>query len=161
MSTIENRTFDEIAIGQSASLSRLLTRRDIELFAVVSGDVNPSHVDPEFAKDDMFHKLVAHGMWSGALISTLLGTELPGPGTVYVSQSLHFHRPVGVGDMVTATITASAKNAAKHHVTFDCTVVNQENHVVVSGTADVIAPVKKVKRPRVPLPNVTLSPPRA
>ena len=70
---IENRTFDEIKVGDSASLTRTLTKRDIELFAVMSGDINPAHMDEEFAKSDMFHKVIAHGMWGGALISTVLG----------------------------------------------------------------------------------------
>jgi hypothetical protein len=72
---IENRTFDELKIGESATLVHTLTNKDIQLFAAMSGDVNPSHVDPAFAKDDMFHKVIAHGMWGGALISTVLGTE--------------------------------------------------------------------------------------
>ena len=77
---IENRTFSELRVGDSASLSRTLTYQDIELFAIMSGDVNPAHVDKEFADSDMFHKIIAHGMWGGALISTVLGTQLPGPG---------------------------------------------------------------------------------
>src|SRR6516164_2797272 len=89
---IENRTFDELKVGDTASISRTLTQKDIELFAIMSGDVNPAHVDEEFAKSDMFQKIIAHGMWGGALISTVLGTELPGPGTIYVSQSLNFQR---------------------------------------------------------------------
>ena len=93
MERIENRTFDEIELGDTASLVRTLTHKDIELFAIMSGDINPTHVDDAFAKSDMFHKVVAHGMWSGALISTVLGTQLPGPGTIYVDQSLHFRRP--------------------------------------------------------------------
>ena len=80
MERIENRTFDELKIGDSASLVHTLTYKDIQFFAAMSGDVNPAHVDPAFAKDDMFHKIIAHGMWGGALFSTVLGTELPGPG---------------------------------------------------------------------------------
>jgi phosphate butyryltransferase len=86
---IENRTFDEIAIGDTASLSRTLTQRDIQLFALVSGDVNPAHLDPEFAQGDMFHHVIAHGMWGRADFA-VLGTELPGPGTIYLEQSLRF-----------------------------------------------------------------------
>lgn len=85
MDTIENRTFDELRVGDSASLTRTLTRKDIQLFAVMSGDVNPAHLDDEYARSDMFHKVIAHGMWSGALISTVLGTQLPGPGTIYLA----------------------------------------------------------------------------
>jgi hypothetical protein len=80
MDRIENRTFDELKIGDTASLVHTLTFKDVEIFAAMSGDVNPAHVDPAFAKDDMFHKIVAHGMWGGALFSTVLGTELPGAG---------------------------------------------------------------------------------
>ncbi len=84
MDLIENRTFDEIELGESASLVRTLSREDIALFAIMSGDVNPAHVDEEYAKSDLFHKIIAHGMWGASLISTLLGTKLPGPGTMYL-----------------------------------------------------------------------------
>lgn len=153
---IENRTLDEIKIGDSASLSRTLTRRDIELFAVMSGDVNPAHVDPEFAKSDIFHKIIAHGMWGGALISTVLGTELPGPGTIYLDQTLRFLGPIGLGDTVTVTVTAREKDVKRKRVTFDCTCVNQDGKTVIDGTALVLAPVKKIKRPRVELPEVRI-----
>ena len=76
-STIENRTFDEIAIGDSASTVRTLTEEDIELFAIVSGDVNPAHLDPTYAETDLFHRIIALGMWGGGLISAVLGTQLP------------------------------------------------------------------------------------
>jgi len=153
---IENRTFDEITFGDSASLTRKLIRRDIELFAVMSGDVNPAHVDPEFAKSDMFHKVIAHGMWGGALISTVLGTELPGPGTIYLDQSLRFLDPIGLGDTVTVTVTARDKDEKRHRITFDCKCANQDGKIVIDGTALVIAPTEKIKRPRVTLPEVKI-----
>ena len=96
---IENKTFDEIKVGDTAHLTRTLKPQDIDLFAVMSGDVNPAHVDEEYAKSDMFHEIIAHGMWGGALISAVLGTELPGPGTIYLNQSLSFRGPVGLGDL--------------------------------------------------------------
>lgn len=105
MTCVDNRTFGEIAIGDSASLSRTLSWTDIELFAAMSGDVNPAHMDEEFARSDMFHKIVAHGMWGGAFISTVLGTELAGPGTIYLGQTLRFRRPIGLGDTVCLTIS--------------------------------------------------------
>lgn len=151
---IENLTFDEIEIGSSASLSRTLSHKDIELFAIVSGDVNPAHVDAEFAKTDMFHKIIAHGMWGGALISTLLGTELPGPGTIYLDQTLKFLAPVGLGDTVTVIVKVIEKLAVKHHVILECTVTNQRGEAVISGRAEVIAPKEKISRPRVILPEV-------
>jgi len=153
---IENRTFDEIAVGDSASLTRKLTRRDIELFAVMSGDANPAHVDTKFAKSDMFHKVIAHGMWGGALISTVLGTELPGPGTIYLDQTLKFLAPVGLGDTVTVTVTARKKDEKRHRITFDCKCVNQDGKIVIDGTALVIAPTEKIKRPRVELPEIKI-----
>src|ERR1022692_1136123 len=151
MESIENKTFVEIKLGDTASLVRTLTHQDIELFAVMSGDVNPTHLDEAFAKSDMFHKVVAHGMWSGALISTLLGTQLPGPGTVYVDQSLHFKGAIGLGDTITVTVKVRNKVEQTHQVIFDCLAVNQNGEEVVTGTADVIAPTEKISRSRVVL----------
>lgn len=153
---IENRTFDEIKIGESASLVRTLSRKDIELFAVMSGDVNPAHVDEEYARSDMFHKIIAHGMWGASLISTVLGTMLPGPGAIYLGQTLQFHHPVTIGDTITVTVTVTSKEVDGKRVSFDCRCSNQQGQVVISGKAEVIAPTVKVKRPRVALPEVHL-----
>lgn len=129
MECIENITFDEIKIGDSANLIRTLTRDDINLFAVMSGDVNPAHVDLEYAKSDMFHKIIAHGMWGASLISTLLGTKLPGPGTIYLGQTLRFKKPVSLGDTITVSVTAISQEEKKHWITFDCQCVNQKNEL--------------------------------
>ncbi|MFZ1468122.1 MAG: bifunctional enoyl-CoA hydratase/phosphate acetyltransferase [Paracoccaceae bacterium] len=153
---MENRTFDEIKVGESAELTRTLKRDDIELFAVMSGDVNPAHVDADYANSDMFHKVIAHGMWGGALISAVLGTELPGPGTIYLQQSLQFRKAVGLGDTVTVRITVLEKNAEHHQVTLSCLCLNQSGETVIEGQALVIAPTVKVRRPRVMLPEVHL-----
>jgi phosphotransacetylase/acyl dehydratase len=154
---IENRIFAEIAVGESATLSRIVTQRDIELFAVVSGDVNPAHLDPAYAATDMFHKVVAHGMLGASLISTVLGTVLPGPGTIYLGQELRFLRPVGIGDSVTATLTVSAKDPAKGDLTLDCRCVNQRGEAVIEGIARVRAPTVKMRLPRIELPEVMLN----
>ena len=154
---IENRTFDEIAVGDSASLDRTLAQRDIELFAAMSGDVNPAHMDPAYAQTDIFHRVIAHGMWGGALVSTVLGTELPGPGTIYLSQDLHFRAPVDLGDTITVTVTARAKNPARHRIVFDCRCSNQHGVDVILGTAEVQAPIEKIRRPRVKLPDVRVA----
>ena len=156
MDMIENRTFDEIKLGEAASLVRTLSMEDIDLFAIMSGDVNPAHVDEEYARSDMFHKIIAHGMWGASLISTLLGTKLPGPGTIYLSQQLHFHHPVALGDTITVTVTVTALETQRHGVTLDCRCTNQRGEVVISGSAQVIAPAEKVKRPRAILPEVHL-----
>ncbi|WP_095589443.1 bifunctional enoyl-CoA hydratase/phosphate acetyltransferase [Actibacterium ureilyticum] len=153
MQYIENRTFDELQPGDSAQIERVLTARDIDLFAIVSGDVNPAHVDPDYAKDDMFHKVIAHGMWGGALISAVLGTELPGPGTIYLDQSLKFHRPVGIGDRVITRVTVREKQD-KNHVILDCECTNGGGATVISGEATVIAPTEKVRRPRAEMPEL-------
>lgn len=153
---IENRPIDEIEVGDFAELKRTLTTQDIDAFAVVSGDVNPAHVDPEFAEQDMFHKVIAHGMWGGALISTVLGTELPGPGTIYLEQTLTFLKPVGIGDTVTVRVTVVEKDAAKRHLTLDCECVNDDGKPVISGQAKVLAPDKKIRRPKVAMPDLVL-----
>ena len=153
---IENRTFDEIAIGESASLSRTLSKDDIALFAVMSGDVNPAHLDEPYAEASMFHRIIGHGMWGGALVSAVLGTRLPGPGTIYLGQDLRFRKPVGLGDTVTVTVTAKEKRPEKHTVVFDCRCVNQGGDEVITGTALVMAPTEKIRRPRVALPEVQL-----
>ncbi|MCC3306448.1 bifunctional enoyl-CoA hydratase/phosphate acetyltransferase [Sneathiella sp. HT1-7] len=156
MQYIENKTFDEIEVGDSADLARKLSTKDIELFAVMSGDVNPAHLDVEYAKSDMFHKVIAHGMWGGSLISAVLGTELPGPGTIYLNQSLNFHKPVGLGDMITVRVTVKEKHDKGYRVTLACECINQNGEIVIDGDATVIAPTKKVRRPRVLLPEVHL-----
>ena len=156
MPRIENKTFDEIRLGDTASLVRTLTHKDIEVFAIMSGDVNPAHVDESFAKSDMFHKVVAHGMWGASLISTVLGTELPGPGTIYIDQSLHFRRPVGLGDTITVSVKVVKKIEETHRVILECRAANQQGKEVITGTAEVIAPTEKISRAQVVLREIEL-----
>jgi phosphate acetyltransferase len=158
---IENVLFDEITVGQSARLMRTLTVEDIQAFAAVSGDTNPAHLDPEYANDTLFHGVIAHGMWGGALISALLGTEFPGPGTIYLQQDLHFTKPVRIGDTLTVTVTVTAKDDVKKRVDLDCLVINQQAERVLYGTARVLAPTLRVKRPRASVPHIQLFDPEA
>jgi len=153
MDRIENRPFEELQIGDSASIARTLTYKDIDLLSDVSRDINPAHVDREFAKSDMLQQVVAHGIWGGALISTILGTELPGPGTTYLGQSLRFRKPVELGDMITVTVKLAQKYSDNHRVTFDCIATNQRGEVVIDGLAEVVAPALKISRERVSLPD--------
>ena len=153
-SYIENRTFDEMQIGETASLSHCVTQRDIDLFAEVSGDVNPAHVDPAYAETDMFHHIIIHGMWGAGLISAVLGTKLPGPGTIYLGQDLRFRHPVSIGDTITATLTVAEKKPEKGDVTLDCVCTNQHGEQVITGRAFTRAPSAKIRRPRVVLPYV-------
>jgi len=154
---IENRTYDEIAVGETATLVRTLRPEDIQMFAIMSGDINPAHVDPEYANSSMFHEVIAHGMWGGALISTVLGTQFPGPGTIYIDQTLHFSRPVRVGDMLTVKVTCQRKFDHNHHMILDCICTNQDGHKVIAGTAEVLAPAEKIKRHKADLPEFRLA----
>jgi phosphotransacetylase/acyl dehydratase len=154
---IENRTFDEIEIGDSARTTRTLSQRDIELFAAMSDDVNPVGTDPCYACGAMFHHVVTHGMWSGSLISTVLGTQLPGPGTTYLSQDLHFHAPINVGDTIDMIVTVTGKDPLQHRLTFHCGVRNQYGVDVILGTAEVRAPTEKVRCSPVDLPDVQIA----
>ena len=153
---LRNHTFAELQLGDSASIERQLTQQDIELFAVMSGDLNPAHLDAEYAAASQFHGVIAHGMWGGALISAVLGTRLPGPGTVYLSQTLKFRAPVRVGDRLTIGVTVSAKDEARRRVTLACRCVNQDGQAVIEGEALVLAPEQKIERPASTLPEVRL-----
>lgn len=141
---LHNVTYDEMSVGQTAELTKSLTSEDIALFGYMSGDVNPAHFNQEYAKNTMFKDVIAHGMWSGSLISTVLGTQLPGPGTIYLNQSLKFSRPVYIGDKVKVQVTVLEKND-KNRVKLECKCINQDGQVVTSGVAEVIAPTEKVK----------------
>ena len=158
---IENVTFDELELGQSAQLVRTLTLQDIQAFAAVSGDTNPAHLDPDYANDTRFHGVIAHGMWGGALISAVLGTQFPGPGTIYLQQDLHFTRPVRIGDTLQVKVIVQDKDPEKHHVTLQCEILNQHGETVLKGMARVIAPRHKVRRPQTEAPHIQLFSPAA
>lgn len=153
---IENHTFDEMNIGDGAHLSRTLQAEDIQIFAAMSGDVNPAHVDPEFARHTQFHGVIAHGMWGAALISTVIGTEFPGPGTIYMGQTLRFERPVHVGDTLSVQVAVTAMDPSNHHVSLDCRCTNQHGAAVITGNALVLAPTEKISRPRMAMPALHL-----
>jgi phosphate acetyltransferase/phosphate butyryltransferase len=155
MEMIRNKPYDSITVGDKAALTRTLTRKDIQLFAIMSGDVNPAHVDEEYANSSQFHHIIAHGMWGGALISTVLGTQLPGPGTIYLKQDFTFRRPVSLGDNLTVTVTVVEKRE-HHQILLDCACTNQDGEVVIDGQALVKAPTEQIDRPRAVLPAVEL-----
>jgi phosphate acetyltransferase len=154
---IENRTFEELKTGDTASLSHTVTQRDIDLYATVTGDVNPAHVDPVFAATDMFHHVIIQGMWGAGLISAVLGTKLPGPGTIYLGQDLRFTAPVSIGDTITASVTVKEKKPAKGDVVLECVCTNQAGKPVITGSAFVRAPTDKVRVRRMVLPEVWVS----
>ncbi len=153
--TITNLTYDEIHIGDSASLERTLTRDDVTLFALVSGDINPTHLDNDFATAPGRKGLTAHSMLGGSFLSALFGERLPGPGTVYRKQTFDFIQPPMLGDTLAVEIVVSAK-LPERIVAFDCKATNQHGETVFTGTAEVIAPAEKVSRARYAMPMVEL-----
>ncbi|MCF3936723.1 bifunctional enoyl-CoA hydratase/phosphate acetyltransferase [Acuticoccus sp. M5D2P5] len=153
---LKNRTFAELAVGDSASIVRIVGRDDIDLFATVTGDVNPAHLDAAFAATDMFGHVIAHGMWTAALISAVLGTKLPGPGTIYLGQDLRFRKPVSPGDTIEAKVTVKEKKDDKRIVLLDTVCSNQRGEEVLVGTATVIAPEKTIEWPQTTLPDVSV-----
>ena len=131
--------FDELSLGQTAELTRVVDAADIEGFAQVSGDANPVHLDEAYAKTTIFGARIAHGMLAASYISAVLGMKLPGPGVVYVSQSLRFRRPVKIGDAVTARATVTALDATKARATL-ATVCQVDGKSVLEGEAVVMVP---------------------
>jgi 3-hydroxybutyryl-CoA dehydratase len=131
--------FDELSVGQSAERNHIVGATDIAAFAQVSSDTNPVHLDEDYARTTTFGGRIAHGMLSAAYVSAVLGTQLPGPGAIYLSQSLRFRRPVRIGDEVTARVTVKALDEKRGHVTLE-TVCLVGGKAVLDGEALVMAP---------------------
>ncbi|MEP1469377.1 MAG: MaoC family dehydratase [Halieaceae bacterium] len=157
MSMITNTPYTDIQPGQTATYSKTIGDTEVRLFAAVSGDVNPLHLDQAYAATTPFGERIAHGMLTGGLISAAIAMELPGPGTVYRNQSLRFRAPVHLGDTLTVKLEVTDKSDRGHTVTLDCKVYNQHDKLVASGVADVIAPTEKLSLARPATPEVVLS----
>ncbi|WP_294925988.1 bifunctional enoyl-CoA hydratase/phosphate acetyltransferase [uncultured Paracoccus sp.] len=142
--TFTNRVFSQLEPGQRAELTRTVGRDDIALVASVSGDVNPTHLDAGFAASAPQGSVVAHGMWTAALVSAVLGTRLPGPGTIHLEQQTRFLRPVSPGDTITATVEVQELIAQDKRVRLRTLCTNQRGETVLDGTATVIAPSASV-----------------
>ena len=125
-------------VGETASLSKEITLRDIETFASISGDNNPIHLDKVFAEQSIFKGQIAHGMLVAGLISAVLGTKLPGIGTIYRSQSLRFKAPVYPGDTITVTVKITEWNDTNGKAILETKVVNQRGELVVDGEANIV-----------------------
>ena len=125
------------AIGTQATLSRTITEDDILLFALVSGDHNPIHLDAEYAEKSLFGKRIAHGFLIGSLISAVLGNDMPGPGSIYLGQTLKFLAPIHIGDTVTVTVKVVAIREDKRIITLHTDCANQHGTLVLSGEATV------------------------
>jgi len=133
-------TFEELSLGQNASVSKTITETDVYMFAGITGDFNPAHVDEPYAAGTMFKKRIAHGMLGAGFISTVLGMYLPGPGSIYMKQDLKFLAPVYIGDTITATCTVKEKIEGKNRVILECMVTNQDGTQVISGEAMIMPP---------------------
>jgi len=131
----EGRTYDQVQVGERASLTKTVSEADIYMFAGITGDLNPLHVNEEYAKTTMFKGRVAHGILTAGLISAVLGTKLPGPGAVYLSQTLRFTAPVRIGDTITASVEVIEKIEEKSRIRLRTICTNQEGKVVVEGEA--------------------------
>lgn len=156
MRKLENIPFEELTVGAKDSLSRTLTEEDLLLFAKVSGDTNPVHLDETFAATTQFEGRIAHGMWTASLISCALATRLPGPGGIYLGQELKFMRPVKVGDTVTVELEVLDINKKRKRATVSTNVVNQDGKTVVKGKAEIMPSSGKVIVDEYPLPEVEL-----
>ena len=136
------KTIDELKVGDQASFSKTISETDVYLYAGITGDFNPAHVDEVYAQSTAFKTRIAHGMLTAGLISNLLGTQLPGPGSIYMSQSLKFLAPVTIGDTITATVEIIEIVAEKKRVVLKTTCANQEGTIVVDGEA-LVSPQRK------------------
>jgi 3-hydroxybutyryl-CoA dehydratase len=133
-------SYDALQVGDTASFTKTISESDIYLFAGITGDLNPAHMDAVSAADGMFKQRIAHGMLTASFISTVIGMHLPGPGTIYAGQDLQFRAPVFIGDTVTATVECTEKLDERKWAKFKTTVTNQDGKPVVVGTATVIPP---------------------
>jgi 3-hydroxybutyryl-CoA dehydratase len=134
------KTIDEMNIGDAAEFAKTVTETDVTLFAGITGDFNPVHINEDYAKGTVFKGRIAHGMLSAGFISSALAMKLPGAGTIYLSQSLEFKAPVHIGDTVTARVEVKEKITEKNRVTFRTTCVNQNGTLLMDGEAVVMPP---------------------
>ncbi|MEL7647730.1 MAG: MaoC family dehydratase [Sedimentibacter sp.] len=128
----------ELTIGQKASFTKTISETDVYLFAGISGDINPAHLNEDYAKNTFFKGRIAHGMLSASLISAVIGVQLPGPGTIYSSQTLNFLAPVHFGDTITATAEIDEIFPEKNRVSLKTYCINQDGTVVTKGEALVL-----------------------
>ncbi len=142
---MKGKTIEELKVGDTARFSKTVSESDIYLFAGVTGDLNPAHVNEEYAKGTFFKNRIAHGMLSASFISTVIGTMLPGPGSIYMRQEVNFLAPVKIGDTVTAIVEVAEIVAEKKRVRLKTYCVNQENTTVVDGEA-LVSPPRKAKK---------------
>lgn len=133
-------TTETLQVGQSASFAKTITESDVYTFAGVTGDLNPAHINEAYAKTTRFGGRIAHGLLSAGLISAVIGMQLPGPGTIYMNQTLSFRAPVHIGDTVTATVRVTSFDPDKRRAVLSTVCENQDGVQLVSGEALVLVP---------------------
>ena len=136
-------TFEEIELGMKAGIEKEVREEDIVAFAGVSGDYNLVHLDEAFARETRFGARISHGMLTASYISAVFGMRLPGPGAIYVTQTLNFKRPVWIGDVIRTTVTVAEMFPAKRRVRFECQCLNGEDKVVLEGEAMMMIPARE------------------
>ncbi|MBM4272442.1 MAG: MaoC family dehydratase [Deltaproteobacteria bacterium] len=137
---MRGKSMEEIHIGDVAEFAKTVSETDVYLYAGLSGDLNPAHVNEAHAQKTFFKTRIAHGMLSAGFISAVLGMQLPGPGTIYLRQELNFMAPVRIGDTITARVEVIEKNAEKNRLRLRTNCTNQEGKVVIDGEALVMPP---------------------
>jgi acyl dehydratase len=153
---ITNYCYEDISLDQTVTVSRTITADDITLFAALSGDLNPVHLDSDYAASTAFGKPIAHGMLCGALISATVAMNFPGPGSIYRSQTIKFSKPVFINDELSIHISVKEKQDRLKLVTLSCVIKNQHGKTVASGESGVIAPSEKVSIEAAELPTIHL-----
>lgn len=144
-SFLKNRTFDEIQIGETATLTRVAGQDDTDLLTVMVGSGNSTAAGSVEEAAKLFDNVVTNGIWTGALVSAAIGSKLPGPGTVYLGQDFRFLRHVKTGDSITAVVRVTRKLPEQRAVILDTTCTSQDGEVVLTGTATVLAPYKTME----------------
>jgi 3-hydroxybutyryl-CoA dehydratase len=137
---MNGKTIDELNVGQTASFTKTISESDVYMYAGITGDFNPAHINETYAKNTAFKTRIAHGMLSAGLISSVLGNQLPGPGTIYMQQNLNFKAPVAIGDTITATVEVVEVILEKKRVRLKTVCTNQDNVVVLDGEALISPP---------------------
>jgi len=140
---MQGKTIDEIQIGDFAEHTKTIAESDVYLFAGITGDMNPAHTNAVEAAKGMFKERIAHGMLSAGLVSAVLGMYLPGPGTIYMLQTLKFTAPVKFGDTITAKAEVLTRDERRNRITLRTTCTNQDGKIVLDGEALVMPPKKK------------------
>jgi len=140
---LQGKTIDQIKVGDQAAVSKTISESDVYLYAGITGDLNPAHVNEAYAEQTFFKTRIAHGMLSAGFVSAILGMHLPGPGTIYLHQTLSFKAPVKIGDTLTASVKVIEVIAEKNRLRLQTVCENQDGTVVLDGEALVSPPKKR------------------